>query len=95
MLAEALVRDGRTALTVEARAKFVKASEGVDTVLECLQKILEGYPESVRGEYTSRWQQAEKAREERARKRECRRKASLNGEESMMKARAIQKRCQR
>ena len=42
MLAEALVRDGRTGLTLEARAKFVNASEGVDTVLECLQKIASG-----------------------------------------------------
>ena len=48
LLAEALVRDGRTGLTVEARAKFVKASEGVDTPLECLQKILQDYPESSR-----------------------------------------------
>jgi hypothetical protein len=54
LLAEALVRDGRTGLTVEARAKFVKASEGVDTVLECLQKILQDYPESLREEYIRR-----------------------------------------
>ena len=35
-----LVRDGRSGLTVEARAKFVKSCEGVDTVLGCLQKVL-------------------------------------------------------
>ena len=58
LLAEALVRGGRTGLTVEARAKFVKASEGVDTVLECLQKILQDYQASLREEYVRRWKQA-------------------------------------
>ncbi len=50
LLAEALVRDRRAGLTVEARAKFVKASEGVNTVLDCLQKILPDYPERLREE---------------------------------------------
>ena len=50
LLAEALVRGGMTGLTVEARAKFVKASEGVNTVLDCLQKILPDYPERLREE---------------------------------------------
>ena len=63
LLAEALVRQGRTGLTVEARAKFVKAAEGVSTALECLQKILQDYPESLRQEYVRRWQQAEAARQ--------------------------------
>jgi hypothetical protein len=58
-----LVRVGRTGLTVEARAKFANASEGVNTVLECLQKILEDYPESLREEYVRRWTQAEAARQ--------------------------------
>ena len=66
LLAEALVRDGRTGLTVEARAKFVKASEGVNTVLDCLQKILQDYPESLREEYVRRSMQAEAATRERA-----------------------------
>ena len=48
LLAEALVRIGGTSLTVDARAKFVRACEGVDTVPECLQKILEDLPESLR-----------------------------------------------
>jgi hypothetical protein len=80
LLAEALVRDGRT---VEARAKFVKASEGVDTVLECLQKILQDYPESSREEYVLRWKPVEAARWERAKKRARRKKARLNDEETM------------
>ena len=46
----ALVRYGGTALAVED--------------MECLQKILEGYPESVCEECMRRWQQAEKARED-------------------------------
>ena len=54
LLAESLVRGGRTGLTVEARAKFVKACEGVDTVLGCLQKILHGYPERVLEDYRRR-----------------------------------------
>ena len=83
LLAEALVRDGRTGLTVEARAKFVEASEGVGTVLECLQKILQDYPESLREEYVRRWKQAEAARRERAKKRANRKKARLNDEETM------------
>jgi len=96
LLAEALVRDGRTGLTVEARAKFVKASEGVDMVLECLQKILlQDYPESLREEYVRRWKQVEAARRERAKKRARRKKARLNNEEKWMTARAILKRCQR
>ena len=74
LLAEALVRQGRTGLTVEARAKFVKAAEGVSTALECLQKILQDYPESLRQEYVRRWQQAEAARQERAKKRARRKK---------------------
>ena len=64
LLAEALVRDGRTGLTVEARTKFVKASEGVDTALECLQKIIQDYPESLREEYLRRWEHMEAARQE-------------------------------
>ena len=66
LLAESLGRDGRTGLTVEARAKFVKASEGVSTALDCLQKILQDYPESLREEYVRRWMQSEAARWERA-----------------------------
>ena len=83
LLAEALVRGGRTGLTVEARNKFVKACEGVDTVLGCLQNIRQAYPESVREEYTRRWEQAEKARPERAKKRARQTKAWLDGEETM------------
>ena len=82
-LAEALVRDGRAGLTVEPRAKFVKLSEGANTVLAFLQKILQDYPESLREEYVRRWKQAEAARRERAKKRARRKKASLNDEETM------------
>ena len=65
LLAEALVRDGRTGLTVEARAKFIQASEGVNTVLDCLQKILQYCPESLPLEYARRWLQAEVARSQK------------------------------
>ena len=68
---------------MEARAKFVKASEGVDTVLECVQKILQDYPESLREEYVRRWTQAEAARRERAKRRARRLKARLNGEDTI------------
>ena len=51
---------------MEARAKFVKASEGVNTVLDCLQKFLQDYPESLREEYVRRRMQSEAARWERA-----------------------------
>ena len=50
LLVGALVRYGGTALAVED--------------MECLQKILEDYPESVCEECMHRWQQAEKARED-------------------------------
>ena len=49
-------------------AKFVKASEGVDTVLASLQKIIQDYPGSLREEYVRRWIQSEAARWERAEK---------------------------
>ena len=69
-------------MTVDARAKFVKACDGVNTVLECLQHILKGRMESL-CEYTRRWEQAEKARQGRAKKRARQKKARLNGEETM------------
>ena len=83
LLSEALVRDGRTGVTADARATFVKASDVVNTVLECLQKILQYYPESLREEYVRRWMQSEAARWARATKRGRRKKARLNGEETM------------
>ena len=83
LLAEALVRTGRTSLTVDVRAKFVKACEGVNTVPECLQHILTDYPESLRKEYTRRWEQAEEYRQEQANKRAWRKKASPDNEETM------------
>ena len=83
LLAEALVRTGRASLTVDARAKFVKAYEGVCTVPECLLKILTGYPESVRMEYMRRWEQAEVHRRDQAKKRARRKKASLSDAETM------------
>ena len=66
MMAEAVVKDGRTGLTVDSRAKFVKACEGVNTVLDCLQKILQDYPESLREEYVRKWMQSKAARWEMA-----------------------------
>ena len=56
-------------MTVEARANFVKAFEGVNTALDCLQKTIQDYPESLREEYIRRWMQAEAARFERAKQR--------------------------
>ena len=52
-------------MAVEARNNFVNACEGVDTVLGCLEKILHGCPESVLKDYRRRWEDAEKARQER------------------------------
>ena len=54
LLAEALVTVGRRGLTVDSRNKFVKAasedSEGAHTVLDLLQKVLDGYPKEVQDE---------------------------------------------
>ena len=82
LLAEALVTAGRRGMTVESRNKFVKATEGVHTVQDLLQKVLDGYPEDMQNLYRQRWEEAEKARKELAKKRELRRKASLDGEET-------------
>ena len=67
---------------MESRNKFVKATEGVHTVQDLLQKVLDGYPEDMQNLYRQRWEEAEKARKELAKKRELRRKASLDGEET-------------
>ena len=69
-------------MTVENRNKFVKASEDVHTVQDLLQKLLHGYPEGVQNEYNRRWEEAEKARKELAKKRALRRKARLAGEDT-------------
>ena len=83
LLAEALVTAGRRGLTVDSRSKFVKAafedSEGAHTVLDLLQKVLDGYPKEVQDEYRQRWEDAEKARQEARRKRALRCKAKLDG----------------
>ena len=68
-------------MTVESRNKFVRASENVHTVPDLLQKVLDGYPEDVQNEYRRRWEEAEKARKEVAKKRALRSKARLDGEE--------------
>ena len=82
LLAEALVTAGRRGMTVESRNKFVKACEDVTTVQERLQKVLHGYPEDMQNEYRQRWEEAEKARKEVAKKRALRSKARLDGEET-------------
>ena len=69
LLAEALVTAGRKGMTVESRNKCVRASEDVHTVQGLLQKLLHGYPEDMQNEYRRRWEEAEKARQEVAKKK--------------------------
>ena len=69
-------------MTVENKNKFVKASEDVHTAQELLLKLLQGYPENLQNEYSRRWEQAENARREQAKRRALRRKARLGGEQT-------------
>ena len=81
-------------MTVEDRNKFVKARKDVQTVQDLLQKLLHGYPEEIQNEYSRRWEEAEKARKELAKKeRSAARPGWMEGTQRM-KAKAMLRKCQ-
>ena len=77
LLAEALVRTGRTGLTADVRAKLLSTGCGdMETVPDCLRKLLSGHPSL--DTYLRRWERAEAHRQAQAKKRAQRKKASLD-----------------